>query len=606
MLSAYFYQAQLNTNAPNNVLEAYKKHSYIFKHYKVNSVLSLKNLFEKDKEILRTVLASYGYFDSTVQYIISKEKDYLVLNVFLILKQQFSIKNIYFSGISQNEEKALKKLIKNKENSFLDEQALSESLKLIEDYFKNKGYPFILVFTPKIELNFSEKNMNLYIHIDKGDKKFFGPVVIENMKHLKEDFVRAYFAWKEGNVYQKDLIEQTKKRLLNSGLISYIDIKHDFSDDKNLPMKIKIYEAPRKVVIGEIGYSKELGKDNYGELSGRLSWAHRNLGGYGESIQLSGEMVQYLRHEWPRIKNAQIKHKMPHIFKSSTWALVADISYADEEASAYTGYTGKISGGFEKKITDNLVFEGRILFDIANVKKDIVTFSSGNFQIQPLHFDTKMVSFPLLLSWHKMDDAFDPKKGFNLSARFEPNIVLEGSETSGKSIDKLFGLLQMSFEFPLLLYKRGAQRLLFYNKLSIGEIVGAQFDEVIPHKRFYLGGIRTLPAYGEKRVGDIDAKGRPFGGASFFMVMPEVRVRFQDVWGINIHYEAGFVSKQSLLISEDKDFFHGCGISAVYYSRIGPIQGGVAFPFKRRTFYDDSKEEKKDSLLQIYITVGQM
>lgn len=612
MLSTYFYQIQLDTDAPFEILEKYKNYSNMFKHNKVISVLSLKNRFEKDKDILRTVLASYGYFNSTVQYIISKgDKDLLILNIFLKLNQRFSVKKIYFSGLSEEEEKKIRQLIKSKEDSFLNENHLTESLTIIEHYFKNKGHPFVIVFKPKVEINFAEKNMNIYIHINKEEKKFFGPENILNLKHLKEDFIKANILWKQGDLYQKNLVEQTKKKLVDSGLISYISIKSEFNEKKDLPMRMKVYEAPRRIFISEAGYSKELGTEDYGELSGSLSWRHKNLFGHGENIQFSGNLRQRLQKEYPYFKNLQMKIKIPHAFRYPSLSFITDLSYTVEEISAYTGNIGIISAGFEKDITDHLALEARVLFDIGDIKKSVETWNNGisNFDQPELsEFKAKFLSFPITLRWDETNDFFDPTRGFKLDFTVEPSGFVDGSAQSAASLDKLFVLMKLSFAHAVRLYKRGEKRVVFYNQVSIGNILGATTREsIIPHKRLYLGGVRTFRAYGEKRVGDIDDMGKPYGGISFFMWMPELRFKFQDTWGINLHYGLGFVSQNHLWNRANKELFHGFGISAVYYSRIGPIQGGVAFPLgRRRDFHNVYKEERKDSFLQIYVGIGQI
>jgi len=590
VISTFFYQIQLDTDvSPNSkVLEKYRHYSHLFKNDKVASVASLKNRFEKDKFILKKVLASYGYFDSTVQYIISKDKkDLFILNMFLKLNQRFKIKKIYFSGLSEDEEDKIKKLLHSKEDTFFFEDDLSKSLETIEDYFKDRGYPFVIYFRPKIELNFAEKNLNLYIHIDKGEKKYFGSVDVKNLKYLKEDFVRANFLWKKGDLYQQYLVEQTKKKLINSGLVSYVGIKNEFSEDEALSAlstQIKVYEAPRKIFVSEVGWHKEVGDNTYGELLGRVSWKHKNLFGHGESVHLSGDLAYNVKKELPNFKSLQVKTKKPHSFNIPSLSLIAELSYMDEDTSAYKGIRYILSGGFIKEITEHLTCDAQVLFEIAAVKKEVSKeYKDDKFETDSYNFNATIVSFPMNLSLDKTNDLLDPTKGFKFNLTFEPNFFLRGKQENGKPVDKTFVSTQVSFVYLALLYKQRDKRIVFHNQFSFGNIFGAVRDEIMPHKRLYLGGVKTLRAYGEKSVGDIDNRGKPHGGISFGMWTPEFRFKFQE-WGVNLHHGLGFVSSANLFDTTNKNFFNGSGISFVYYSKIVPIQIGVAVPWERQSF----------------------
>ncbi|USO02376.1 MAG: BamA/TamA family outer membrane protein [Alphaproteobacteria bacterium] len=607
MISSFFYQIQLDTDISpgSEVLERYQHYSELFKSNKVSSATSLKNRFEKDKDILKKILAAYGYFDATIQHAISsKTKDFFSLSIYLKFNQRFKIRHVYFSGLTQEEEVKVQKRIYTKENNYFSENDLLKSIEVLEEYFKNHGYPFAVSFRPKLSLNFEEKTVDIYIHVDKSIKKYFHSVKVQNLKYLKEDFVRGYFSWEKGDLYQNRLTEQTKRKLINSDLVSYVSIKNELNQGEDLLTYLKVHEAPRKVFVGEVGWQKNVGDGSYGELLGRLSWKHKNLFGRGEALNLGGDLTYDVTKEIPKFKSLQAKTKIPHAFHIPSLSLIGELSYTDEDLTAYKGSRYIFSGGFVKNITDFLSYELQLLFEIAKTEKEIATsFDNGKFTNDLEKFDATLMTFPMELVWDKTDDLLDPTKGFKAQLFFEPTFLLKGK--SEKIMDNAFLSAQMTLTHLMSLYKQQDKRVVFHNQFGLGNIFGAVRDEIMPHRRFYLGGVRTLRAYAQKSVGAIDMRGKPYGGISFGMWLPELRFKYQE-WGINLHHGIGFVSGVDLWDTKDRKFFNGSGISFVYYSKIVPVQIGMAFPWERREFLSAKGEKVEDSRLQIYVNIGQI
>ena len=149
------------------------------------------------KRILNTLKASGFYFASIDTTLTTNTNNTVDILYNIDLGQKANIKNIKFTGDKRFKDRKLKNVITSEENKFwkilsnkkyLDEARINLDIKLLNNYYKNKGYynAQINSFTAEF-LDSSDFELNF--NINAGDKFFFNNLTLT----LPDDFDRIYF-----------------------------------------------------------------------------------------------------------------------------------------------------------------------------------------------------------------------------------------------------------------------------------------------------------------------------------------------------------------------------------------------------------------------------
>src|SRR3990167_1573799 len=86
------------------------------------------------------------------------------------------------------------------------------------------GYPLAKVEKRRVIVDMEEKKVEAASCIQEGPFAKFGPSNLLGLKTVQPRFVERRIAWKEGETYNSDFIEETQARLLNSDLFSSVFI----------------------------------------------------------------------------------------------------------------------------------------------------------------------------------------------------------------------------------------------------------------------------------------------------------------------------------------------------------------------------------------------
>ncbi|MEO8447176.1 MAG: POTRA domain-containing protein, partial [bacterium] len=82
-----------------------------------------------------------------------------------------------------------------------DKKKFEEDLKLIENYYKEKGYKDAIVVSNDLKILSSKEDVDIKIKVDEGKKYYVNEVKIEGDKIYDEDIFRARLGMQKGDVY---------------------------------------------------------------------------------------------------------------------------------------------------------------------------------------------------------------------------------------------------------------------------------------------------------------------------------------------------------------------------------------------------------------------
>ncbi|MBZ0244004.1 MAG: hypothetical protein K8F24_12355, partial [Bacteroidales bacterium] len=141
---------------------------------------------------------------------------------------------------------------------FRDDELIGD-ISIIENAFKNRGYAYA---SSSYDLNLwpDQRLVGIRYLISPGQLSYIGSTRIEGNKHLKAGFIRKQLKYKEGDLYKRSLLEQSRKnlyRLQMFRVVSVLPLMGEDSSRNPIPVRLYVEEAPRLNARVGVGYGTE-------------------------------------------------------------------------------------------------------------------------------------------------------------------------------------------------------------------------------------------------------------------------------------------------------------------------------------------------------------
>ncbi|HEX8224550.1 MAG TPA: BamA/TamA family outer membrane protein [Allosphingosinicella sp.] len=430
-----------------------------------------------------------------------------------------------------------------------------------------RGYAFAELGEMDIAVDHETRTAALTLPVNPNGTRMFGRIVVEGRPLFSPRHIQTIARWKPGAPYQAALVEDLRRALIATGLVSAVAIQPVAGEGKSVDLAVSLERAPMRTVAGQAGYGTGEG------IRLEASWQHRNLlppegavtfrGVAGTQEQLIGVVLRrnnFLRRD--QVLNAQFA-----------------ISHIDR--AAYDARTTILAGSIERQT--NLIWQKKWTWSVgaelvATDERD-VDLESGMTRRRTFFIG----ALPASLSYDGSNDLLDPVTGYRLALRVSP----EASLQSGT-----FGYARTQIDASL--YQPFTPTVTLAGRIRLGTIVGAERDRIAPSRRFYAGGGGSVRGYGFQRLGPRDPVfDDPIGGRSVTEFAIEARIRWGN-WGIVPFLDGGNISTSPLPKFDNLRF--GAGIGMRYHTRFGPIRVDVGTPLN---------PQSGDSRVAVYVSLGQ-
>jgi len=430
-----------------------------------------------------------------------------------------------------------------------------------------RGYAFAEIKEMDIALDHETRTAVLILPVDPNGTRQFGRITVEGRPLFSPRHIQRIARWKPGAPYQAALVEDLRRALIATGLVSSVAIRPVAAEDKSVDLAVSLERAPMRTIAGQAGYGTGEG------IRVEASWQHRNLlppegavtfrGVLGTQEQLVGAVLR--RNNF--LRRDQV--------------LTAQVAVSNIDRAAYDARTTILSGAIERQT--NLIWQKKwtwsagaelVATDERDVDLDTATTRRRTFFIGAL---------PASLSYDGSNDLLDPTVGYRLALRFSP----EASLQSGT-----FGYARTQVDASV--YQPFTPTVTLAGRVRLGTILGADRDRIAPSRRFYAGGGGSVRGYGFQRLGPRDPVfDDPIGGRSLTEFAVEARIRWGN-WGVVPFVDGGNISTSPLPRFENLRF--GAGVGVRYHTRFGPIRVDVGTPLNPRS---------GDSRVAVYVSLGQ-
>ena len=406
--------------------------------------------------------------------------------------------------------------------------------KLFRAAAAENGYREARYLKSEVRVQQATNEAEIVLHLDTGDKAFFGPVRFEG-GDISDERLRRYIPFETGDVWSTKKLLVLQRGLVDSGYFSSVNIVPQPArvEENQVPLDVILTPHKRQKYSFGLGFSTNLG------IQGSVNWLHRRLNQYGH--RLSAE-----------VSASQVRQDI-----SSTYAIPLSKPRSD---------VLEISGIYRREDTTDVKSEVTELRVSRNFKRgDWREVLSVGYKHEVDDLADSDGTSNLLIpkaTWTlvKADNRLHSKDGYRLDL-----------ETSGSAEALLSDttFLQGIVRGKLVrgLGKRG--RLILRG--DAGATATGNFDSLPASNRFFTGGDQSVRGYEYKSLSPENEDGDLIGGKFMLVGSIEYDYNVYGKWYLATFYDVGNTFNELPV-----DAASGAGVGIRWASPVGMVRIDVA------------------------------
>ncbi len=596
-----------------------------------------------ETERLKTVLESYGYYESTVTIKIDgsalsdagladalsalpKGTDAKVAISFE-LGPLYHLRGVTIDGTVPPECAAAFVLKSGATAAAADVLAAGSQLM---SALQESGYAFAKVDPPVAYQDKVDPVLDVSFQVDAGPRVQIGEIHLEGLRRLHQKLLRRRLTIHTGQRYSPSAIEAARRDLLSLPPVGAVNLQVGSTADSTggVPITFVVRERLRHAVTVNSAYSTDLGG------SGGVTWSDRNLFGNAEQLNVAASVINLGGSATTGIG-----------YDTSAKLIFPDFGHRDQSLQLAVGAINQSLQAYQQRAVTTGVTLARKLSSVWGAG---VGVASANERIRQegVNYNYTLVALPLTLSYdstHLASPLDDPLHGMRDSLAVTPTRSL-GHPSASFVVTQL--KVAAYFDLNGLGVTRPGRSVIAARFLA-GIAQGAGEFSLPPDQRFYGGGSGTIRGFKYQSVGPeflsvgtansaasaacplplavappssgCQVHADPAGGTSIQAATVEWRQRFGTSLGAVMFLDGGRVGGGRVgggqtrgsptaagvnpagggpVLSASSQLRVGAGAGVRYYTAIGPIRVDVAVPVK------DYHDVGADAF-EIYIGLGQ-
>ena len=511
-----------------------------------------RRLLKLDAISLKNYYHSNGFLEVAVKDSFSVIND--KVDIFFIIEEgkQYYLNSVSIIGLRSLTEKEVKSLLDLKTGNPYNPVQINTNQALLNEAFEEKGKLFYQ-FDIKQEV---QDSVNITILINEGLDVYINHAWVSGLELIDSNYVRKEFSFVKGDLFQKNLMDKTKRALLQSGFFSSVSmITHPLANSDslvNIEVRMKEFRNRGELEL-EPGYEiieYVPGVNSLVGLGGSVHWLDRMVFGSKNRFDAKGSVVMPSEEGfvYPRFSvDMKISNHRPFDLRLPTQVKVfyqQFKNFGDEEGPYVRRFGLEYANIFrwnrQRSFLDiGFRFE---LFDESDVFRDQI--EQRNFSIH--------------LQQDNRDNPVYPSKGNVIIFRMDAfGGWLKGNRTYTK------------YDLDLRQYVSPINNVTVAGRINVGLITGWSDDydhyETVLFEKFYLGGSNTLRAWKPLQFMTYQTEygsTLPLGKTSKMLTNWEVR--FPLFWrlGMVLFYDGGQISDSFQTVQwKDLQWNRGVGIT---------------------------------------------
>ncbi len=530
-----------------------------------------------DLEALKSFYLDRGYIQFRVdsqQVTISPDRKDINLTINVSEGEEFSVSSITISGEMVVDEAELRALIGFREGDVFSRKIVSEAISAMQKRLGEDGYAYAQIRVGN-DINEADNTVALQFLVEPGNRMRVRHINFSGNEKTRDIVLRREMRQLEGELYRRSKVDRSRVRLQRLNYIGNVNFALERVPDSEDLLDINVTVSERfsgNLQLG-IGYSQVQG------ALINVGFSHENILGTGKNVDLT--------------------------FDNSA----ASERYRFRYVNPYYTTDG-VSRGFNFSFTETDASEN----NTSNYLLDRVNLSM-EYGIPLSEFNSLRLEFGVLRNELETTDASaDEVFDFLIANSDEFDATTPRSEIDEASFDTLFGsisfakdtrnrrifassgqLNSISLELhggDLDFYKARYRHqsafevtsdvsFVFSGRIGYGESTDDARDLPI-FEKFTAGGVRSVRGYEFNSLGPLDSNGDPSGGnlqvlSTAEFLIPVESLGSSETFRLGLYLDVGNVFADADSFESD-ELRQSLGISAKWFSLIGPIEFSYAYP----------------------------
>ena len=210
----------------------------------------------RDKISLEAYYKSKGFLNISITEnyeLISK--NYVNIQFFINEGDQYQLKEILFFGNKLFSDDEIINILDTAIDINFNPSKIRRQLISLKRNYLTKGKIDIAIMD---EVKIDGKNVIARINIFEGSTYQIQNIFITGLLSVKEKYVLREILFKVGEIYNIDKVDESKKRIFNSGLFSNVEILNKLVDKENglIDIEIKVREYKSSSIEADIGFKE--------------------------------------------------------------------------------------------------------------------------------------------------------------------------------------------------------------------------------------------------------------------------------------------------------------------------------------------------------------
>ena len=530
-----------------------------------------------DLESLKSYYLDRGYIQFQVnsqQVTISPDRKDINLSINIFEGEQFSISGIEMAGQMVVDAAEMRALISFHKGDVFSRKEVNKVITAMQKRLGEDGYAFANV---RILNDIDEQNrtVDLQFLVEPGKKMRVRYITFSGNEKTQDTVLRREMRQLEGEVYTRSKVDRSRVRLQRLNYLGSVDIKPERvpNSDDLVDLGVTVSERFSGNLTVGLGFAQQQG------VIFNLGFKHENIFGTGNSVTLafdnSAASQRYsFAYENPYYTPDGISRGFNFSYSKTDASENNTSNYQIDRATASIDYGIPLSEF------------NRLRLEVGVMQNDFRTTNSSSDEVIDFVIDNS----------DKYDDSTprDDVDGDTFETAF--SIISLAKDTRNRRIFAESGSLNsISLELQggdLYYYKARYRHATAYaltdlftlnlkGRVGYGDGYG-DTDDLPIYEKYTAGGVRSVRGYEFNSLGPKDSEGDSEGGnlqviTSAEIIFPIEALASSDTFRLGVYFDAGnvFMDYDDY---ETTELRQAVGISAKWFSVIGPIEFSYAFP----------------------------
>ena len=489
------------------------------------------------------------------------------VHVFLKISEgkQYFLHSVEIQGNQTITDKTINKILEFIPKKPYNPVTANKNLSLVKQEYEQYGKLFSsIMITDKIG-----DSVNVQIQVEEGPDVYIDTFFIEGLQNLGEDNVTREIAFKSGDLYKKEEIDLTKRRILQTGVFSYAGITPlpVAGSDTIVNVLIELRQFTPKQWSSEGGYfpiEYYRGVEPIPGIGGEIEWRNRSLArsttNFSARVIVQGLLSEdYLYLIYP-------KFGMDMDF-SNQWFLERRIPTRIRlfyETFTNLGQEGSLSPvmRYGLQLTSHKKFDKFSFIEIGLNWEQFIGFENDQQEIEQRTFKMRGLL-------DRSDDPLFPHNGYRLTGEVSQTGGILGGTRDYVKID--LGINK---------YIQIHKKIVLAGRVKYGMIFGWEDSTDVQYEKFYLGGSSSLRGWDMLKFKTDD--GMPDGDIIRLMMNWEIRFPLFWLLGGELFIDGGYLTDSFRNQSIDQIEWDG-GFGITLMTPLVPLRLDFAIPLIEST-----------------------